>query len=127
LEVILDTNALSAAADREPAALQLIARAELVGIPVIVLGEYRIGIIESRRRVEYEMWLRQMIGAATIFNIDEETAGHFADISVELRKIGRPIPTNDIWIAAICRQYGLPVISRDRHFDYVRRLRRIAW
>ena len=125
--MILDTNALSAAADRDPAALEVVARAELLAVPVIVLGEYRLGIAQSRRRTEYENWLREWIGTVTVLDIDDETTLHYAAIGLELKKSGKPIPVNDLWIAALCRQHSLPLISRDRHFDVVKGLERIDW
>ncbi len=125
--MILDTNALSAAADREPAALELVARAERIAIPVIVLGEYRLGIVQSRHCTSYKNWLRDWIAAVTVLDIEEETTQHYAAIGVELKKKGRPIPTNDLWIAALCRQHGLPLLSRDRHFDVVAGIQRIDW
>jgi tRNA(fMet)-specific endonuclease VapC len=125
--VILDTNALSAAADREPAALEVVAWAERLAVPVIVLGEYRLGIAQSRRRTDYENWLREWIGTVTVLDIDEETTYHYAAIGLELKRSGKPIPANDLWIAALCRQHSLPLISRDRHFDVVRGLERIDW
>jgi len=125
--LILDTNALSAAADRDPGALEVVAMAERLAVPVIVLGEYRLGILQSRRRTEYENWLREWIEAVTVLNIDEETTRHYAAIGLELKRSGKPIPANDLWIAALCRQHSLPLISRGRHFDEVRGLERIAW
>ena len=125
--MILDTNALSAAADREPAAMEVVASAERLAIPVIVLGEYRLGIAQSRRRKDYENWLREWISAVTILDIDEKTTRQYAAIGLELKRIGKPIPTNDLWIAALCRQHGLPLLSRDRHFDLVTGVRRIDW
>ena len=125
--MILDTDALSAAADREPAALEVVARAERLAVPVIVIGEYRLGISQSRRRAEYENWLRDWIEAVTVLDIDEETTHHYATIGSELKRSGKPIPANDLWIAALCRQHSLPLISRDRHFDAVRGLERIDW
>jgi tRNA(fMet)-specific endonuclease VapC len=114
-------------ADREPAALAALAPYGRLSIPVVVLGEYRAGIMQSRRRIEYEAWLLEMIAVSTVVNIDEETTQHYADIRVQLKRSGRPIPTNDIWIAALSRQYASPVVSRDRHFDFVKDLKRIAW
>jgi predicted nucleic acid-binding protein len=114
-------------AERELAALEAMKSFHRLAIPVIVLGEYRIGITQSRRRVEYENWLNEMIDISVILDVDEETTRHYAAISLELRRIGRPIPINDIWIAAICRQHGHPLISRDHHFDYVPGLKRIGW
>jgi len=125
--LILDTNALSAAADRDPAALEVVARAELLAVPVIVLGEYRLGIAQSRRRTEYENWLREWIGTVTVLDIDDETTHHYAAIGLELKRSGKPIPANDLWIAALCRQHSLPLLSRDRHFDVVKGLERIDW
>ncbi len=125
--MILDTNALSAAADREPAALEVVASAERLAVPVIVLGEYRLGIAQSRRRTNYENWLREWIAAVTVLDIDEETTHHYAAIGLELKRMGKPIPANDLWIAALCRQHALPLVSRDRHFDLVAGVQRIGW
>jgi len=125
--LILDTNALSAAADREPAALELVARAERVAVPVIVLGEYRLGIAQSRHYTSYENWLRDWITAVIVLDIQEETTQHYAAIGLELKKKGRHIPANDVWIAALCRQHALPLLSRDRHFDVVAGIRRLDW
>ena len=125
--MILDTNALSAAAEREPSALEVVARAERLAVPVIVLGEYRLGIAQSRYRATYENWLREWIAAVSVLDIDDETTHSYAAIGAELKKKGKPIPTNDLWIAALCRQHSLPLLSRDRHFDLVTGLRRIAW
>ena len=125
--MILDTNALSAAADREPEALEIVANAERVEVPVIVLGEYRLGIAQSRHRVSYESWLREWIAAVTVLDIDEQTAGYYATIGLELKKAGKPIPTNDLWIAALCRQHNLPLVTRDQHFDAVPGIQRLSW
>jgi tRNA(fMet)-specific endonuclease VapC len=125
--LILDTNALSAAADREPVALEVVAHAEQIAVPVIVLGEYRLGIAQSRRRATYENWLREWIAAVIVLDVDEETTRHYASIGLQLKRIGRPIPANDLWIAALCRQHSLPLLSRDRHFDVVRGIQRVEW
>jgi predicted nucleic acid-binding protein len=125
--LILDTKALSAAADREPAALELVARAERLAVPVIVLGEYRLGIAQSRHYISYKNWLRDWITAVTVLDIEEETTQHYAAVGLELKKKGTPIPANDLWIAALCRQYSLPVVSRDRHFDLAAGVQRIDW
>ena len=71
MALILDTNALSAAAEREPSALAVVARAERIAVPVIVLGEYRLGIAQSRHRVCYEIWVRGWIAAVLVLEIDD--------------------------------------------------------
>jgi len=125
--LILDTSALSAAAHSEPSALEVVARAEYLAVPVIVLGEYRLGIAQSRHRVSYEAWLRDWVSAVSVLEIDEQTTHSYAVIGLELKTKGKPIPANDLWIAALCRQYSLPLLSRDRHFDFISGLRRIDW
>ena len=125
--MILDTNALSGAADGDPGALEIIAGAERIAVPVIVLGEYRLGIAQSRHRKEYEEWLREWVAAVTVLDIDRETTYQYAKIGLELKKIGKPIPSNDLWIAALCGQHSLPLLSRDRHFDVVSGLKRLEW
>jgi tRNA(fMet)-specific endonuclease VapC len=127
LALILDTNALSAAADDDPSVAEILSGVEHILIPVIVLGEYRLGISQSRHRNTYEDWLREWVSAATVLDVDEKTASVYASIGLELKTQGKPIPTNDLWIAALCRQYSLALLSRDRHFDLVRGLQRIDW
>ncbi|MGC9223859.1 MAG: type II toxin-antitoxin system VapC family toxin [Terracidiphilus sp.] len=125
--MILDTNALSAVADNEPAAVRIFRRAASIELPVIVLGEYRFGIAHSRRRAEYEKWLGELIAATRVLPVDGETTGHYARIRAELKKAGHPIPSNDLWIAALARQHRLPLMSRDAHFDAVQAIKRIGW
>jgi len=125
--VILDTNALSAIADNQAAAVRIFSDVATIELPVIVLGEYRFGIAHSRRHGEYERWLDELISATRILAIDRETSVHYARIRAEVKKAGQPIPSNDLWIAALCRQHRLPVMSQDRHFDSVRDLERVGW
>jgi tRNA(fMet)-specific endonuclease VapC len=62
-----------------------------------------------------------------VLDINEPTTRHYAEITLELKRKGKPISTNDLWIAALCRQHSLPLLSRDRHFDLVTGLKRLAW
>ena len=124
--MILDTNALSAIAEGEPAAVAIIEQALEVFLPVVVIGEYRYGIRQSRHKLRYEEWLRRMIPKSGILNIDLRTADEYALIRLELRLRGLPIPANDAWIAALARQHDQPVLSRDRHYEAISALRRIA-
>jgi predicted nucleic acid-binding protein len=125
--MILDTNALSAAADDDPALAAILAGVEQMAIPVIVLGEYRHGIAESRNRAIYESWLTGLLRDCMVLDVNEPTTHCYAEITLELKRKGKPIPTNDIWIAALCRQHSLPLLSRDRHFDLVVKIKRVEW
>lgn len=125
--MILDTNGLSAVADGDRALEPILRKAVQVAIPVIVLGEYRYGISQSRDRDRYEQWLTEHLPKFRILDIDERTTISYAAVRMELKKAGTPIPSNDLWIAALCRQHSLPVVSRDRHFDAVSGLKRLHW
>ena len=125
--MILDTNALSAAAEGHPDVLAILGRANEVALPVIVLGEYRYGIAQSRYRDRYSIWLDELIQDCAVLEIHEETTHHYAVINLELRRMGKPIPTNDLWIAALCRQHAEPILSRDTHFEFVPGIKRIQW
>jgi tRNA(fMet)-specific endonuclease VapC len=130
--MIVDTNALSAATNDDPAVIAILARADQMAIPAIVLGEYRYGIAQSRHRAVYENWLSGLLRDCIVLDINEPTTQHYAEIIFELRRLdlrrtGKPIPTNDLWIAALCRQHSLPLLSRDRHFDLVTGLKLIGW
>jgi tRNA(fMet)-specific endonuclease VapC len=125
--MIVDTNALSAAADGDPEIISILARADQMAIPVIVLGEYRYGIAQSRNRTHYESWLIGLLRDCFVLDITEPTTQYYAEIILELKRKGKPIPTNDLWIAALCRQHALPLLSRDLHFDSVAGIKRAGW
>jgi predicted nucleic acid-binding protein len=125
--MILDTNGLSALAEGELRLEPILRKATQIAVPVIVLGEYRYGIQQSRERQRYEHWLVEYLANFRVLNLDEQTTTSYAAVRGELKRAGTPIPSNDVWIAALCRQHSLPVLSRDRHFDLVAGLRRIDW
>jgi len=121
--MILDTNGLFALAEGELRLEPILRKAAQIAAPVIVLGEDRYGIQQTRERQRYEHWLVEYLPKFRVLNVDEQTTTSYADVRGELN----PIPSNDVWIAALCRQHSLPVLSRDRHFDLVPGLRRIDW
>ena len=125
--MILDTNALSAYLDRTPKAIEIVSEARELAIPVIVAGEFAFGIAQSRHREAYEKSLQRMLDRCTILDIEIDTAQHYAAIRMELKAAGKPIPANDVWIAALSRQHAMPVMSCDSHFDFVGGLRRRTW
>lgn len=125
--MILDTNGISALAEGESALEAILSKAPLVAIPVIALGEYRYGISQSRYRKYYEQWLNEYLPKFRILTVDDRTTIAYSTVRTELKKVGTPIPSNDVWIAALCRQHSLPVLSRDRHFDVVTGIRRVEW
>ena len=125
--MILDTNALSAFVDGDAGVGDALRTQARAAIPVIVLGEFRYGIAQSKRRSSYEAWLDSSLIHFDILSVTEETAVAYAGLRVTLKRSGRPIPANDAWIAALALQHRLPVLSRDEHFDVVAGLNRRSW
>ena len=125
--MILDTNALSAWTEGLPAVEISLRSAGRLIVPSIVLGEYYFGIRQSRHRARYEDWLRRYLPLAEIATVTQATADAYADIRLELKRLGAPIPPNDAWIAALARQHAQPVLSNDAHFDVVEGVQRIAF
>ena len=125
--MILDTNALSAWAEGLASVEASFRSADRIVIPSVVLGEYYFGIRQSRHRNRYEDWLRRYLPLVEIATVTQATADVYADIRLELKRLGTPIPPNDAWIAALARQHDLPIMSNDTHFDVVVGLQRIAF
>ena len=125
--MILDTNALSAFVDGDVGVGEILRHQGRAAIPVVVLGEFRYGIAESRHRAAYEARLESQLPHFDILAVTDGTAVAYAALRVALKRSGRPIPANDAWIAALALQHRLPVLSRDRHFDVVPHLDRENW
>jgi tRNA(fMet)-specific endonuclease VapC len=125
--VILDTNALSAFVDGDVGVGDVLRQQPRAAIPVIVLGEFRYGIAGSRHRGAYEAWLASHLVQFDVLVVTEETAVTYAALRVTLKRLGRPVPANDAWIAALALQHRLTILSRDEHFDVVPDLERKAW
>ena len=124
---MLDTNALSAFIDGEPAVGARLSVETHVAVSVIVLGEFRYGISGSRYRDKYEQWLEDHLPDFEILSVGEPTTRLYARVRASLKNLGRPIPANDVWIAALALQHRLPILSRDEHFDAVPGLRHETW
>lgn len=125
--MILDTNALSAWAEGQPVVETVLRSADRLVVPSVVLGEYYFGIRQSRHRARYQEWLRRYLPLAEVATITSATADAYADIRLQLKRIGNPVPSNDAWIAALARQHALSVMSNDTHFDLIDGIERIAF
>ena len=125
--MILDTNAVSALFIGDLALERILSGEPRHQLPVIVIGEYRYGLLRSRHRRHLEGLLETLIRESIILPVDKATAETYSQVRDELRQAGKPIPENDLWIAALARQHHQPIVSRDGHFDDVPDLRRITW
>ncbi len=86
--MILDTNGLSAVADGDASLMPILRQATEIAVPVIVLGEYRYGVRQSRERQRYEQWLMDSLPNYRILDVDQETAIYYARLRQELKKAG---------------------------------------
>ena len=116
--VIIDTNAYAAFKKGEKKAVEVIENCDTVFISSIVIGELLSGFVlgskEKRNRNELAEFLN--LEKVRQINVDNATAEYLAQIFKELKRKGKPIPTNDMWIAAAAKQYQLKVFSYDSHF-----------
>lgn len=127
MALILDTNALSAFAAGDRELLRVLPPQRLITVPVVVLGEFLFGVRQLRNRSEFEDWLVRYGGLWQLLEVNADTASHYADVRLDLKRAGRPIPTNDLWIAALARQHQSAVVTRDRHFDNIPGLAVMSW
>ena len=125
--MILDTNALSAFADADRNLLAALPSDRPWALPVVVIGEYRFGLLGSREAEERERWLSGLIRTVRVLSITENTAGYHAAVRHTLRQQRRRIPPNDSWIAALAFEHRLPVLTRDAHFENIPNLDRRRW
>ena len=124
-DILLDTNAYAAFKRGAVDAVEVLQHVRRIGVNSIVLGELLSGFAVGAREEENRRELDQFLASARVerLAIDMGTAAHYATVYRDLRRRGRPIPTNDMWIAATALQHGLAVFSYDGHFREVGGLR----
>ncbi len=126
--MILDTNAVSSLLAGGSQHLNAILKSSRRHhLPLAVVAEYQYGLLAMRRPRRFQSLLRRLEADSIILYPDRTTADNYAAIRYELKLRGRPIPENDIWIAALARQHSLDIVSQDSHFDHVPSVRRIGW
>lgn len=121
MKLCIDTNAYSLLMAGNQALKELLEKADSIIIPAIVLGELYAGFEIGSRCEENRRRLKHFISAtkAKIIPVSEETADHYGSLIKELRKKGKPIPTNDLWIAAITLESGARLVTYDAHFSAI--------
>ena len=123
----VDTNAVIAYREGIPTVCTLIEGADLLFLPVVVLGELLYGALNSAKPQKNEQVTHKFSAQSVLIPIDDAIAIRYATLRLQLKKMGRPIPENDIWIAATCLELGVPLLTRDGHFDHVHGLEVINW
>ena len=121
--ICLDTSAYSHFKRGHAPSVESIASAKTVFVPAIVLGELRTGFRLGRNAEENERSLAAFVSSPSVevIDVDDEVASIYAELIVDLRRAGTPLPTNDIWIAACAIREGATVLTYDEHFTEIRR------
>jgi tRNA(fMet)-specific endonuclease VapC len=127
LRLALDANRYVDFCKGVEAVVAPLRRASEIVLPFVVLAELRAGFRCGRRSRHNERVLARFLQSArvTVLFADEGTTHFYAELFAELRQAGTPIPTNDLWIAALAVQHDLTLLTRDKHFDRLPRIPRI--
>ena len=127
LRLALDTNRYTDLCRGNVPVLETVELADEVWLPFIVMGELRAGFASGSQGTRNEAVLRRFLlkSGVGVLYADEQTTHHYAAVYRQLRKQGTPIPTNDMWIAALVLQHSLVLFARDTHFDVLPQLTRI--
>ena len=123
----VDTNAIIAYREAILTVCALIQEADTLFLPVIVLGELLYGAVNSAKPQKNEQAVHKFSAQSVLVPIDEAIAIRYATVRLELKRMGNPIPENDLWIGATCLELGVPLLTRDGHFDYIHGLEVINW
>jgi tRNA(fMet)-specific endonuclease VapC len=120
-KIIIDTNIYSNLLRGDSEVNDSLQQVSHIGISIISIGELLSGFRAGNRIKENRDELGQFLDSprVAIYPLEVDTAEHYSSILNKLKKNGTPIPTNDIWIAAVALQHGLPLYTQDNHFSYV--------
>ena len=127
MRIVIDSNRYTDLCRGDPHTVEIISKTDEIYIPLIVIAEQRAGFASGSRRDQNERVLTRFLNTDGVFALlpDEQTTHVYADVYAGLRRQGTPIPTNDIWIAALTLQHDLVLFARDSDFDHIPRLARV--
>jgi tRNA(fMet)-specific endonuclease VapC len=128
MRLLIDSNRFIDFCAGDDEVIRTLESASLICVPFIVLAEIRAGALVTKRGQNQVRVLQQLlnqIGVRSLHSTDS-TTHHYATLYSQLRKAGTPIPTNDIWIAAMAIEHDLILYSRDAHFDHFPNLAKLG-
>jgi tRNA(fMet)-specific endonuclease VapC len=118
---LIDTNTYAAFKKNEADAVKAFRVAEYIGINIVVLGELFSGFKGGNKEAKNNTELEQFLDSprVNVIQMDEETAEFYARVYWDLKRKGKPVPTNDLWVAASAMRHGLALFTYDEHFDNI--------
>jgi tRNA(fMet)-specific endonuclease VapC len=126
-DVLLNTNIVTELFKGDVSIFSNIESLPSVNIPFAVLGELYLGALRSKNPQKHNRQISDFLKKCTVLGADDITANYYALLKTELLNKGKPIPENDIWIAACAKQHGLILVTRDKHFDEINGLQAEYW
>lgn len=126
---LFDTNVIIAAFRKEEGVTKRLAElpSDSLFVPVVALGELYFGALKSARPLENLTRFERFAANSNVLPCDDVTVRYYASTRDALRRKGRPIPENDLWISATALQHGLTLVSRDAHFLHIEDLHTESW
>ncbi len=124
---LLDTNIVIALFDKDSEVIQNIKSAGKIFIPAPVIGELYYGAFKSTKQSQNLKRINELRAELNILDCDKSTAKYCGEIKNNLRRKGKPIPENDIWIGALSYQHNLTLVSRDKHFNNIDKITTEKW
>lgn len=125
--ILLDTNIVIALLNNDTSVVKKLSRDFIIFIPAIVLGELYYGAESSKNKAANMKSIDTLTSAVTILPCNEDVAKNYGKLKSQLKKQGNPIPENDVWIAAIAICFDLTLITRDKHFNLVKDVKKENW
>ena len=127
MRVAVDTSRYTDFARAVPETVERLREADQIFVPFVVLAELRAGFLHGSRSDVNERNLVRFLNSprVEVLFADEGTTHHYARVYRQLRRQGTPIPTNDMWVAALVLQHDLFLHARDRHFEALPQIARI--
>jgi len=125
--VLLDTTVVVAHFRKDESLAIRFKQAAALYLPLVCLGELLYGTYKSLFQVKGQHQIKEFLRICAVLLPDEQTAHHYARAKARLDKSGKPIPQNDLWIAAVALEHNLPLVTRDAHFSAVEGLSIFDW
>lgn len=125
--ISLDTNIVIRLFKNDPAVTKMLVNLSIIYLPTPVVAEILFTARNSSQQTKNLKIYNEFIDTCNVLNITRETANYYSIIRLELKQKGRPIPENDLWIASVCIEQNLPLVTGDAHFDNISGLKVVKW
>lgn len=127
MNYIFDTNIIIGFLKNDKSIVSKLKIEKNINTSVITIGEMFYGAKNSNNSIKNMEIYNDFFKYCNIFGITRKTSEYYADIRFELKKIGKPIPENDIWIAAIAKENDMVIVTRDKHLKDIEFIATEEW